>query len=52
MIDKIKKYETIHYVTPHNEPENKEEIWSFLNDIARIGNFVGNDCLRDKVIDR
>ena len=52
MIDKIKKYETINYVTSHNEPENKEEIWSFLNDITRIGNFVGDDCLKDKVIDR
>lgn len=52
MVEKIKKYETINYVTSHNEPESKEEIWSLLNDLIKIGNFVGNDCSKDKVIDR
>lgn len=52
MINKIKKYETVHYVTSHNDPESNKEIWSFLNDIIKIGDFVGNDYLKDKVIDR
>jgi glyoxylase-like metal-dependent hydrolase (beta-lactamase superfamily II) len=52
MVEKIKKYETVNYLTSHNEPESKEEIWSFLNDLIKIGNFVGNDCSKDKVIDR
>ncbi len=52
MIDKIKKYKIIHYITSHNEPESNKEIQDFLNELIRIGDFVGNECLKNKVIDR
>lgn len=52
MINKIKKYDASYYLTSHHHPESKEEFFDYLNDLIRIGNFVGNECSKNEVIER
>ncbi|QHI70996.1 MBL fold metallo-hydrolase [Aminipila terrae] len=50
MINKIKKYDALHYLTSHHHPESKEEFFDYLNELIRIGDFVGNGYLENEVI--
>ena len=52
MINKIKKYDALYYLTSHHHPESKEEFFNYLNDLIRIGDFVGNDYIGHEVIER
>jgi glyoxylase-like metal-dependent hydrolase (beta-lactamase superfamily II) len=52
MINKIKKYDALHYLTSHHHPESKEEFFNYLNNLIRIGDFVGDEYIKNKVIER
>ncbi|KAF5052567.1 Metallo-beta-lactamase superfamily protein [anaerobic digester metagenome] len=52
MIHKIKKYDALYYLTSHYHPESKEEFFNYLNELIRIGNFVGNEYIVNEVIER
>ena len=36
LLDKIKKYDMNYYVTGHQDPKTREEMWSFFNDLTNI----------------
>lgn len=52
MINKIKEYDALYYLTSHHHPESKKEFFNYLNDLIRIGNFVGDGDKKNEVIER
>ncbi|MFJ7728655.1 MBL fold metallo-hydrolase [Neobacillus sp. NPDC097160] len=52
LVDKIKKYDVNTYVTGHQDPKNREEMWNFFDELTSIGEIVGNEVLLEKAVAR
>ncbi|MCM3693294.1 MBL fold metallo-hydrolase [Neobacillus niacini] len=52
LLDKIKKYEVDMYVTGHQNPKTREEMWSFFDDLTNIGEIVDKEVSLDKAVAR
>ncbi|MDN5343443.1 MBL fold metallo-hydrolase [Oceanotoga sp. DSM 15011] len=52
MINKIKEYDALYYLTSHYRPESKEEFLNYLDDLIRIGNFVGDEYIKNEVVEK
>ncbi|MEH7274255.1 MBL fold metallo-hydrolase [Neobacillus vireti] len=52
LLDKIKKYEVDMYVTGHQNPKTREEMWSFFDDLTNIGEIVDKEVSFDKAVAR
>lgn len=52
LLDKIKKYEVDMYVTGHQDPKTREEMWSFFDELTSIGEIVGKEVSLDKAVSR
>lgn len=52
LLDKIKKYEVNYYVTGHQDPKTHAEMWTFLDELTRIGEIVGKEIALEKAVTR
>ncbi|MFK9092732.1 MBL fold metallo-hydrolase [Bacillus salipaludis] len=52
LVDKIKKYDVNTYVTGHQDPKNREEMWNFFDELTSIGEIVSNEVLLEKAVAR
>ncbi len=51
LLDKIKKYDANYYVTGHQAPKTKEEMWNFLYEIVHIGQMVEDEVNVEKAVE-
>ncbi|WEK54140.1 MAG: MBL fold metallo-hydrolase [Candidatus Cohnella colombiensis] len=52
LLDKIKKYDVDYYVTGHQDPKEHAEMWSFFDDLTRIGEIVDKETSLDQAVSR
>ncbi|SDM83923.1 MBL fold metallo-hydrolase [Bacillus sp. OK048] len=52
LFDKIKKYDVDLYVTGHQDPKTREEMWSFFDDLINVGEIVDKEVVLDKAVSR
>ncbi|WP_343206548.1 MBL fold metallo-hydrolase [Bacillus sp. B15-48] len=52
LLDKIKKYDVKSYVLGHQDPKTHDEMWTFLNELTRIGEIVGEEVSLDNAVTR
>lgn len=50
LLDKIKKYDVNLYVTGHQDPKTREEMWDFFDDLMNIGEIVHNEVIFDNAV--
>ncbi len=50
LVDKIKKYDVHIYLTGHQNPQTREEMFEFFDEIIRLGTIVGKEVNLDKAI--
>lgn len=50
LLDKIKKYDVDIYVTGHQNPHTREEMWRFFDDLTSIGEIVDKEVSVDKAV--
>jgi glyoxylase-like metal-dependent hydrolase (beta-lactamase superfamily II) len=50
LLDKIKKYDVDTYVTGHQNPKSREEMWKFFDDLTSIGEIVDREVSLDKAL--
>jgi glyoxylase-like metal-dependent hydrolase (beta-lactamase superfamily II) len=52
LFDKIKKYDVNYYVTGHQDPQTKEEMWRFFDELTSIGAIVNDSTSFDRAAAR
>ncbi|GIP40681.1 Zn-dependent hydrolase [Paenibacillus sp. J31TS4] len=52
LLEKLKKYDAAYYVTGHQNPKTHDDMWSFLDELTRIGEIVGKEASLEQAIAR
>jgi glyoxylase-like metal-dependent hydrolase (beta-lactamase superfamily II) len=50
LLEKIKKYDVDIYVTGHQDPKTREEMWRFFDELISIGKIVDKEVSLEKAV--